>query len=69
MNIGGELRANETVLLQAGVFVTTKGILIGWVLIPTKMVVEAGGTVAKVKVWTSHVIVTTIDLVNYATKG
>ena len=35
-----------------------KGILNGWVSIPTCTVVEAAGKVEKVKVWTSQVIVT-----------
>ena len=44
---------------HAGVCVVAKAKLEGWVSIPTCKVVEVGGVVEKVKVWTSQVIVIT----------
>ena len=53
------LKVKVTVFPHAGVCVVAKEKLEGCVSIPTCKVVEAGGAVEKVKVWTSQVIVTT----------
>ena len=69
INVGGEFKVNVTVFPQAGVCVAAKLRLIGCAVIPTVTVVEAGGGVEMVRVWTSHVMVTAIILVIEATRG
>ena len=53
------LKVKVTVFPHAGVCVVAKEKLEGYVSIPTCKVVETGGTIEKVRVWTSQVIVTT----------